>query len=339
MKIFVRFVLLFVCLFYVASVSAQSPLRPLAPGVLKTIPPNVEYEDVFTRADATEVLAALPKPPEELADDILYDPEHWAKDVRFTRAVYCLEFSFKPLRIVPVDIPNKNGTMDKKLVWYMVYQVKNTGEALQSKGTGDVKYPLEGGGKKLDLRNENTSFKSEKVELPVNFVPQFVLSSERVVVKSTTAIDPETETLKTDIEEKKVAYVDRVIPLAIPVIMRREGFGDGEDNIPATTVNITKKELKPSDSAWGVAMWTDVDPKISKFSIFVSGLTNAYQWEDQKLGEEGSYKEGAPLGTGRRMKRRILQLNWQHLGDEFDISDKEIKFGWTGAVDYEWIYR
>jgi hypothetical protein len=36
-----------------------------------------------------------------------------------------LDLSFKPLRMVVVDVPNDRERMEQKLVWYMIYHVKN----------------------------------------------------------------------------------------------------------------------------------------------------------------------------------------------------------------------
>ena len=74
---------------------------------------------------------------------------------------------------------------------------------------------------------------------------------------------------------------------------------------------------------WGVAMWEDVDPQIDFFSVYVGGLTNAYQWTDPR----GAYKPGDPPGTGRKFTRKTLQLNFWRPGDEIDQNEREIRFG------------
>ncbi|HBT77663.1 MAG TPA: hypothetical protein DEB39_12250 [Planctomycetaceae bacterium] len=346
-----------------AQAPARSPERPLAPGILTTIPPRVDFNEVTNRNDAVELLASLPEPDPVLKDDIRYLKEVWAKDIRYSRPVWCLQFSFKPLRIVSVDIPNKEGTMDRKLVWYLLYKIENTdvvlgnevdqvmpfpiihdatAEDCQCEFCREVQNPdfvenieLQG---PLTLRTEEGSYKpTDKLGLTIQCVPQFVLAAERVVVQTRAETDPETGAIESVVDTKPVSYVDRIIPLAMPVVMKREGFK--ATDIPETTVSIARKSLKPGDSVWGVAMWMDIDPKISKFSIFISGLTNAYRWQDKTLGEAGAYKPGDLLGTGRSMERRVLKLNWWKLGDEFMINDKEIKYGWPGAVDCEWVYR
>ena len=65
-----------------------------------------------------------------------YDPRtrtlvQMAKEVILRREIYCLEFSFKPLRHIYVDIPRPDGKMQRKLVWYMVYRVRYRGGELR----------------------------------------------------------------------------------------------------------------------------------------------------------------------------------------------------------------
>ena len=47
-----------------------------------------------------------------------------AKEVILRREVYCFEFSFKPLRQIYIDVPQPNGLLKRKLVWYMVYRIR-----------------------------------------------------------------------------------------------------------------------------------------------------------------------------------------------------------------------
>ena len=347
----------------------------LGPGTLITIAPDIKYESAYNRADLVEAVASLPEVNPELAKDIRFNQDFWAKDVRFQRDIWCLQFSFKPVRIVAVDIPNKEGTLEKKLVWYMVYNVKNLGplelEKVVSERTVDteggeqkvrrVDYDLETPGSMLgtevEKKYEVPRAKDSKVtvdgktveqtldtplevkELPgtfqprpgeqeaIRFVPQFTLAIERLVLGTETVNDPETGEAKSKTHEDSVFYVDQYIPLALPVIIRREGM----TALPETMVTFPRKELKSGEDRWGVAMWTDVDPRIHRFSIFVSGLTNAYQWSD-----DGS-NTGKP-GEGRSMKRKVLKTNWWRIGDQFNLNDGQIQYGYPGEIDYEWLF-
>jgi hypothetical protein len=96
---------------------------------------------------------------------------------------------------------------------------------------------------------------------------------------------------------------------------------------------------------WGVATWTDIDPRMDFFSIYVGGLTNAYRWEDPP----GAYQPGDPLGRGRRFAQKTLQLNFWRPGDERDPNEREYRYGVplgkshlydvADGVAYRWVYR
>src|SRR5687767_15911908 len=101
----------------VAASYAQAPLPPrqFAKGVITTIPPAPEDEEMFSG----------PRPLVELPiaiDGLEYDPKlapktstvfERAKNVTLRRTIWNLEFSFKPMRMVYVDIPQPSGKMQR----------------------------------------------------------------------------------------------------------------------------------------------------------------------------------------------------------------------------------
>jgi hypothetical protein len=234
--------------------------------------------------------------------------------VKFRRDVSCLEFSFKPLRMMYVDVPTATGSTERKLVWYLVYRVRNTGEVLK---------PIVG---------DDGVYRAEMAKGgPLRFIPQFVLESNDRMPNG---------------ERVEVAYLDRVIPAAVAAIRARELPGQellnsvemAEREIPVSTGRVDR-------GVWGVATWTDVDPRMDFFSIYVGGLTNAYKWQDVS----GVYKAGDPPGKGRRFARKMLRLNFWRPGDENLLDEREIRFGApiglsnlydaTDGVAYAWVYR
>jgi hypothetical protein len=123
--------------------AAEAPgaFRRIAPGIERTIAPAVQKAESYSwmqKLDELSRLAADQQVPElgkrVWAQDML-------KDVRLEHDVWSLEFTFKPVRFVTVDVPSTSGQIERKLVWYLIYHVRNL---------------------------------SEK---PVHFVPQFVLHS------------------------------------------------------------------------------------------------------------------------------------------------------------------
>ncbi len=256
---------------------STGPHRKLAPGVLKTIDPARRLDESFSRHDVVELLAVDPT----------FD---WAKDVAFRHDVWALDFRFKPMRMVWVDIPQASGRMQRKLIWYMVYSVTNPGKIMHPVPAADGTY------------------KVEYVSRPVRFLPEFLLASP---------------------EFNKV-YPDRVIPVAVGPIQLRE------DRTRRFYTSVAMcREIAVGETLWGVATWEDVDPRIDRFSVYAKGLTNAYRWRDS----QGTYKKGDPVGTGRRLLRKTLKLNFWRPGDEYFEDEKEIRYGIPGEVDYEWVYR
>ncbi len=223
------------------------PYRALAPGVEVTIPPDRQEQETVSTHDIIEITRGIPgldwKPN--------YTPEtktllEMATNTVFRREIWCLEFTFKPVRMLWVDVPQSNGKMQRKLVWYMIYHVKNTGKHLQPSTQPDGETVV------------------TTIDRPVQrFFPQFVLESH----------------------EYKKAYLDRIIPVAVKAIQQKEDPNRRLLNsVDVSARPIPVSDELVDRSVWGVATWEDVDPRIDSFSVFVGGLTNAYRWYDDTAG-------------------------------------------------------
>jgi hypothetical protein len=302
-----------VCLRAAQDAATDTAGVQFAPGVVTTIAPNLHPMDVVSRHDIVELRAdaKLKRSPKLLAESrTLYEMAH---NTEFRRDIWCLEFSFKPLRMLAVDLPQSNGKMQRKLIWYLVYRVRNTGAGITPEQQPDGTYST-----------------IEKQLGPQRFVPQFFLAS-----------------LERDQQGKPIrkTYLDRLLPSAIEAITRREMSGGKLLN----SVQMAEQVLQPETDRgvtglWGVATWEDVDPEMDFFAIHVAGLTNAYLWEDA-----AEFAPGATPGTGRTFQRRMLQLNFWRPGDSLDENETEIRFGSASGkadyygtpegVAYEWVYR
>ena len=252
--------------------------RKLAPGVMQSIDPAKKVRETFARHDIVELLAIDPN----------FD---WAKGIPFRHDVWHLELKFKPVRMILVDVPQPSGKMRQELIWYMVYSVTNHGQAMHP------------------TKDADGTYKVESIDLPVRFVPEFLLETDGL----------------------NEAYPDRVIPIALGPIGLRE---DPKRKFH-TSVSISEKEIEVGQTVWGVAMWEKIDPRTDRFIVGIKGLTNAYRWVD----EPGVYKVGDPVGTGRKLVRKTLRLNFWRPGDEYYEHEGEIRYGFPGEVDYEWVYR
>ncbi len=294
---------------------SDSAVAPrFAPGVLTTISPEVNREDLVSVHDIIELRADVELEREPGTDSKSRTLYEMSEAVGFRRDVWCLEIAFKPLRMMAVDIPQPSGKMQRKLIWYLVYRVRNTGAGLAPKQEAD-----------------RTFTAVEKSRESLQFIPQFVLTSQ--------------DRDRTGQPVRK-SYLDRIIPAAVQAIGRRELPGGELLN----SAQISERPLqlengRAVEGLWGVATWEDLDPRIDFFSVFVGGLTNAYDWQDSP--EE--YQLGDPPGKGRRFQRKQLQLNFWRPGDDLAENEREIRFGsalgyaeYYGTdegVAYRWIYR
>jgi hypothetical protein len=148
---------------------AESPYRKLAPGVMQSVDPELYEQETVSRHPIIELLAVDPNLKQ-------------AKEVRFRREIWHLEFKFKPMRMIRVDVPQADGRMRRKLIWYLVYSVTNPGKVMPSEEGPDGKFQLQ---------------ESDK---PILFIPVFRLYSH----------------------EFGKWYQDRVIPIALGPIGMRE---------------------------------------------------------------------------------------------------------------------
>jgi hypothetical protein len=332
------------CLQLPVPVLAQQPAarqRQFAPGVVTTIPPKPENEEMYSGPrPLVELPLAIP--------GLEYDPKlasksstifARAKEATLRRTIWNLEFSFKPMRMLYVDIPQPTNRMQRQLVWYMVYRVRNLGKHIQPlEKPEEVK--LESG----DTVRTNVTFErgtTDEVELfgrktkDLRFFPHFVLAS--------TEYDKE--------------YLDRVIPAALAPIKAREFPGRPNqklyDSLTISEAAIPISTETEDHSVWGLVTWTNIDPRIDYFVVYVQGLTNAYRFEDPA----GAYKAGDPPGAGRKLTKKTLQLNFWRPGDTVDPNEEELRYGCRvdadpadlakilaeygidKPIDHTWVYR
>jgi hypothetical protein len=191
--------------------------------------------------------------------------------------------------------------MQRRLVWYMVYRVKNNGGHWKPKEiVQEVSDNIQHTTYTKELTNEVQLFGRTTTDL--RFFPQFIFHST----------------------EYKKDYLDKVIPSALEPIRRREFPGVDQklyDSASIAEVPIPLSDETHYRSVWGVVTLDDIDPQIDYFSVFVQGLTNAYRYED------GEFKPGDPPGTGRKLLMKTLQLNFWRPGDAVEQHEDEIRYG------------
>jgi hypothetical protein len=210
----------------------------------------------------------------------------------------------------------EDAAVPRKAIHYLVYGVTNVPVADQKSDP-----PRYGWMHPAPDPDDPYKHKIEYQDHPIRFVPEFLLESP----------------------EYHKAYSDRVIPVALAAIRARE------DRLPPSwsrkdktfdrpplrsTVEMATTEIPVGKTLWGVATWEEIDPRIDRFVIYVQGLTNAYRWRD--LPEK--YRPGADRSTYQKVFLKTLRLNFWRPGDEFYPEESEIRRGYPGQPDYEWVY-
>jgi len=271
--------------------------RQLAPGVLTVIPPDLSTDDTLQRGDILEITRGLAdrawKPRRDAIGGTLVER---AKDRTYPRDVWCLEFAFKPPRHIDIDLPGSDLAMRRKRVLYLLYRVRNTGGRRTTNPVDDA-----------------TRLSREGFDSPVRFLPHFVLESVEGLTHPEGSIHYR-------------GYLDRVIPEAIEPIQRREGVAGRLHD----SASMLETDLAPGEERWGVAVWTDIDPRIDFFSIFVRGLTNATRWRSDP---DARFGAADPPGAGTEHALESLRLDfWRH-GDESSFEEEEVSVGHAGLLE------
>ncbi len=290
-----------------------------APGTVTAIPPQPTAQETFTGPiTLRDFIDAHPeiawKAPDFTDGRPHSDPRtrtlpEMAQQVILRREVYCLEFSFKPLRQIYVDVPQPNNRMQRKLIWYMVFRVRYLGGDLRAAPDSTTDSPYG--------RIEAISYQSRR------FIPLVVLANQA----------------------SGKEYLDRILPaVKSKIAMREKITAPLYNTVEISAVPIPRSTDPAAPGVWGLATWEDVDPSIDFFSVYVSGLTNAFERQEDADGNVTFLK-------------KTLQLNFYRPGDAIRQIDDEIRFGipaYTNEqeqayilrqydidkrLDYQWVYR
>lgn len=263
--------------------------KPLAPGVLKIIPANIDARDSYS----------LPLPLTGLECEN-YEPNYapvvetlfgQTRNNVFFRDVYQYELGFLPLRQAVLQLANDSGGLSSENVWYMIYRIRNTGSNLtydkvQDEKTGHVNHVLKRDG--------------EDFEINSRFIPHFYLNGW---VKGAGQ------------QYSRVTYLDQIDHEAISKIRKIEDRNRVLfDKVEMMNAKFPVIKSLSDDGVWGVAVWRNVDPKIDYVTVQIRGLTNAYRIHARSDGE-------------REFKHRYLQLNFWRPGDRVRQDEDEITYG------------
>jgi hypothetical protein len=286
----------------VAPAAAPQGFRRLAPNALTVIPADKSTDDALQRADIVEItkgLAGLAWTPEMAAANTTLVERGRGRE--YPRDIWCLEFAFKPPRMIDVDVPAADARMQRKRIWYLIYRVKNVG------GRRLLMAEDEAG------QRDPAKRRTEPFEAPVRFLPHFVLESLEPVESGEGLTSYR-------------GYLDRILPSAMEPIRLRE---DPKQKF-LDSAEMSATDIAPGEERWGVATWEDIDPRIDFFSIYVRGLTNAVRWRQRP----GSViKPNDPPGSDIEETLESLRLDFWRPGDERAGGDREMSVGFAGMFE------
>ncbi len=290
-----------------------------APGTVTVIPPEKIPEETFT--GPITLRQFLDSHPEiawrapDFNDGRPYsDPRtrtltEMAQQVILRREVFCLEFSFKPLRTIYVDIPQPNGRLKRKLIWYLVYRVRYQGNDLRATSDPETNSPYG--------RIEGINREARR------FFPIFTLVNHATGAETIDQILPAVKA--------KIATLEKI---TAPLY----------NTVEISSVQIPRSSDPAAPGVWGLATWEDLDPGIDFLSVYVRGLTNAFRRDEDAEGKIGLvpkvlrmnfYRPGDRI---RQTEDRIYFGLPAHKNEQEQAYFLE-QYGLQKRLDYEWVYR
>lgn len=264
--------------------------RPLARGVLKTIPSDLNPRDMFTLPMVPPGLNATKFDPKTVSvPDTLHGQTR--RVILFRDNVWQYEMSFIPLRQANLKIPTGNGGFTNKNYWYMIVRIRDTGETMtfdQVKQDPEFDHIL-------------NQLKRGKLLPPEKkkFLPRFTLEGSIPTGEEGSY--------------QEVSYRDVIDPIVLAQIQQREDPNQvllDIHQLSEAKIPVAKNATDPG--VWAVAIWEEVDPRIDFVSVYVKGLTNAF-----RLSRD----------VNDPSKLKTLQLNFWRPGDSVDESADFIDFG------------
>jgi hypothetical protein len=275
--------------------------RALAPNALTVIPADVSADDPLQRSGLIEVTEGFKASNTWTPKRAATSTTLLARGMRveYPRDIWCLEFAFKPPRMIAVDVPASAGQMRRANVLYVVYRVKNVG------------------GRRVVTRRKDEAREADPVEReveafeqPVRFLPHFVLETREGLSAADGLISYR-------------AYLDRLVPSAMTAIRLRED--------PARqlldSASMSASEIAPGEERWGVAIWEGIDPRIDYFSISIQGLTNAIRWRPRA---DRTVAAADPPGKHIEQALKSLRLDFWRPGD---AAAEKISVGYRGMFE------
>lgn len=272
--------------------------RPLAPGVLEVVEPFLDARDSYSVPMRMPDLAAE-------AYQGYYTPQSQTlhgqtRHVILFRNVWQVEFATTGLRQIQLAYRRPDGSTENRHYWYLVYRLRDSGKSLSYEDVskeGAFEYI------RKELRFDVS--KTDRALGPGKVLPAFTL-----------------EGWVTDADGARtlVSYRDQYLPEVVREIQRVEDPNIRlYDQQEISTTEIPLAETGSSPGVWGAAVWEGVDPRVNYVSVFVKGLTNAWQIDPAS--------RGAATMAETRILHKTLQLNFWRPGDEVLQHRDDVHYG------------
>jgi len=229
--------------------------------------------------------------------------------VTLRHPVFALEFSFKPMRMIEMELPDAEGVRQSQLVHYLLYRVRYLGNDLLPEqerveaGTGIPKEP------------------ARTVADSVLFMPRFTWIST----------------------QQKQEIPEKILPLVKGPIAARERVGKPLLDSFEMIRKIQQTTSEANNEYWGVATWTGIDPSIDFFAIQVEGLTNAYRIVEAE-GNRKFEKKRLQInfwrpGDGIASEEDRIRLGAPAFEQQDRVEYALRQLGLKERLDYLWVYR
>lgn len=265
--------------------------RPLAPGVLKTMPPKLDARDSFTPAMMLPGLTATKFEGNFTANAATLEGQN---SVFLFRNIWHHDFATLGLRQIQLGFRDANGQVVVKHFWYLVYRVRDLGKSLSYE---EVVEETGVDATKTQIRRDSLESGESNGS---RIAPQFSL---------------EGWVLASEDKYERVAYADQYLPLVAKEIQKLEDPNQRLYNkFEIRDIDIPRAEADSNGGVWGVAVWEDVNPDLDFVSVYARGLTNAYRVHQAANGD-------------LTLRPKTLQINFWRPGDRTrQILDK-VRYG------------
>lgn len=207
------------------------------------------------------------------------------------------EVQYKPVRLMRLEIRDpKTGAVKKELVRYMVYRmILRDPTELAGAETEELRRKL------ADPNLDPANTLDSNVTVPLQ-LPRFLLKTEDNDIQ-----DVYVDEINLEIQKSVFQREFGRRGLTLKMLNSVEAIAEIGEPVP----NNDKDAL--AKSVYGVAVWRNVNPKADKFSVIMSGFSNAYRISTDANGKHV-------------VEEKVIVQRFARPGDEFEQEEQEFQF-------------